>query len=288
MNNKIKPKNKLSIERFNKLRVIFDSKKWPIEDVFMNNEFDKFHEMLEHLNDEEQDLILLLLNDFIKIEGSEYMKLFYPLFEEFAESAHERGNKRILLSPLIAPSDIGKTKSSTFLFYQIKSKISNLRVKFNYIEIECYDYHELLLKRLEQTDIICLVDDFIGTGETACSAVLNLCKNFLSAFEITDNIAVMILICQNEGLLKLHEIISKENVFAQITRNKGISDNYIDFKSKLSIMAKIEQRIKVKGKYSYGYKQSESLVKVERIPNNTFPIFWYKNNIIPVPFPRES
>ena len=42
-----------------------------------------------------------------------------------------------------------------------------------------------------------------------------------------------------------------------------------------------------KEKYHFGYAQSEALVKLERTPNNTFPVYWfsYKQRRT-VPFPR--
>ena len=55
-------------------------------------------------------------------------------------------------------------------------------------------------------------------------------------------------------------------------------------------MHAIEGAIKVSSDYNFGYKQSEALVRMIRTPNNTFPIYWYRDKKkkinIYAPFPR--
>jgi hypothetical protein len=51
-------------------------------------------------------------------------------------------------------------------------------------------------------------------------------------------------------------------------------------------MKDIEKKINIRGEFSLGYKQSESLISMIRTPNNTFPVFWEKNDFFKPPFER--
>lgn len=53
------------------------------------------------------------------------------------------------------------------------------------------------------------------------------------------------------------------------------------------VMEMIENRIKVRGDFKFGYAGSEALIRMARTPNNTFPVYWLKNKKNPhAPFPR--
>lgn len=283
-------KYKLSGTKIDALRSIFELKKWPIEQVWEKSDFDRFCDMLKCLTDEEQDLMLLLIKDFIKVDIGEYMQRFYSIFKEFMNSKYIKGKKRLFILPLIDPVDEGKSKSSTTLFYLIKSQLINFKDEFKNIKISYYDSAKMLTEDItfKETDVICLVDDFIGTGDTACNAVNDLLEKIQFQSIIgPKNITVISLVSQYAGFEKLISIIPLENIFTTEPLNRGISDKYADYENKLLLMCEIERRMKKVNKdFSCGYNQSEALVKMARTPNNTFPIFWLQNKVIPVPFPR--
>lgn len=280
--------NYLTLERLTRLLAIYQKNKWPIEDPFFGNEYDKFCKMLTCLNDEEQDLIIELTQHFLRVECSDYFSYFMESLEKFFTDKAIPSISTLLIAPLIRPSDFGKSKSATALYYLIKSQIPALRIKYGHLEIKTVDAIppsgpiDPLILNSTLNGIICLVDDFIGTGHTAGEAVNHLFKKGVAP----EKIVVIALVAQEQGL-KLLESLRIKNYVTKI-RKKGITDNqYLD-RSKEQIMTNIEKKMGVSDKFRFGYGRSEALVKMLRTPNNTFPIYWYnESKTIPnVPFPR--
>ena len=80
-------------------------------------------------------------------------------------------------------------------------------------------------------------------------------------------------------------------VFADIVREKGISDKFESEEAgqKLDEMKKISKLLHVPKKLSLGYLDSESLVAMNKTPNNTFPVYWYEGKgHSHAPFPRRE
>ena len=61
---------------------------------------------------------------------------------------------------------------------------------------------------------------------------------------------------------------------------KGISSiKNIDLRDSYSKeMNKLEEKSEIREEYHFGYGQSESLISMIKIPNNSFPIFWYEKS----------
>ena len=54
-------------------------------------------------------------------------------------------------------------------------------------------------------------------------------------------------------------------------------------------MKKISQQLQVPKELYLGYLETESLVAMNKTPNNTFPVYWYeKNGHSHAPFPRKE
>lgn len=282
---KIRPFPKeLSIQRAAVLSQIYKEKNWNISTAFGNNEYDDFCSMLTYLNADQQDLIIDLTKDFLKVGFNEYIQHFLKSFDLFYHSSLSKGKNRVFIKPLLCKDDIGRTKSSSLLYYLINSHIVLLQNKYPNIKIICSDnFNSLNTAKFNKTDIICLVDDYVGTGETAIKAI-----NFLqnSSTNICDLVAIT-LVAQEEGINNVKNC--GYNIFAATVRSKGISDLSSNVESMLAIMESIESKMGVQTKYQLGYGRSESLVKMISTPNNTFPIYWYaKSKSIPiVPFPRR-
>ena len=128
---------------------------------------------------------------------------------------------------------------------------------------------------------LCLIDDFVGTGNTVISAAEYLIKKGVSK----DSIAIVSLVSMMQGVDFLKE--NGYNIYTCQLCNKGISDDPCDTSRNKTIMEAIESAIKVTDDYKFGYGASEALVRMERTPNNTFPIYWLKNPKNKyAPFPR--
>ena len=136
--------------------------------------------------------------------------------------------------------------------------------------------------------LLLLVDDFIGSGETADRCIEYLVNE--ANYDV-NKISLLSLVAQQEGVKRINN--KGVEVYCSEIRNKGITDNYISPTKDefILLMQNIEDIIKVDSKYRFGYNQSEALVKMIRTPNNTFPVYWRKSktedgrNFTP-PFPR--
>ena len=134
------------------------------------------------------------------------------------------------------------------------------------------------------------VDEFSGTGQTLCNRYKQFVSNHLSGATIDFCVIAGMKAAENrcrEQGLDLYLIYSME---------RGISDYYTGESLALSIseMQSIELKLAEKinrtvlSSYNFGYGRSESLyTRLDRnVPNNVFPVFWwkrYKDNTDRVP-----
>ena len=142
--------------------------------------------------------------------------------------------------------------------------------------------------------ILILVDDFVGTGETA----IDVCKIFLdktySGSKLNpESVFIVSIVAQSEGVIKVKKELNV-NLVSDTIRDKGISDGYSSnaVAEKIELMLSIESKIcskKFLKKYSLGYGKSEALVSfMNKTPNNTFPFYWFETETKIAPFPRHK
>ena len=277
----------MKIELLFRVSEIFDKKNWEIEEEIVTSKYNLFCEMLELLkDDDEKNLLLELLEDFLHLNAELYSKRIINGIKSMLKS--KSSIKDFFILPLLAENDINKIKSSHHIHYlfrgtTFKHKISAFQDKgISIID----DLNHIQLGKLKDNQHIVIVDDFVGTGETAKSAINYLLKVHPNLSK--KNISVLTIVIQKSGI----ETLTNEGIsfFYSISVGKGISDKYPENEKqkKIDIMRKIEGRLKgLKPEFNFGYMESEALVCMERTPNNTFPIFWYnKKNINIAPFPR--
>lgn len=262
---------------------MFIKKGWQYEG---QQKFDRFCETLAFLTEEQMELYLELTQNFLVFEDvSSYRTGILNVFSKL-----ETNNlTKIYIYPLLAEEDFKKSKSSNFLHYQFRDSRFELPDDVDNKLVFLDRPGEGLPKDINSNKklLIILVDDFIGTGETALGAVKFLCDKK----EIDKNkMVVLSLVAQQKGIDAIKA--AGVTVHSHIVRNKGITDNYVEeIKSKyIAIMEKIEKLINVEDAYQFGYGRSEALVKVVRTPNNTFPIYWLVSSNPPFKgiFPRKK
>lgn len=125
-----------------------------------------------------------------------------------------------------------------------------------------------------------VVDEFVGSGDTICERY----KDFKKKKMPDATIHFLIMTGTITGLQRVRNEGINIEVFNVI--NRGISDNYSEPERSTCIqrMLALEQKLAAKinktklTDNSLGYKQSEALYyKIHgNIPNNVFPIFWWK------------
>lgn len=280
----------LNISTLNKIKEIFTVNRWEID----HDVFNRYCKMLESMTDEQQSLILELTRNYMWLDLSWYqskIKLALSDLEQYDLS----DVKSIYILPLSSKDDFGKSKSSTTVSYLFKdASLSNHRV-FNNKRVTCLDPPTEERSGLPQNlaakpCLILLVDDFIGSGETAVSAL----AYWTDEKDIPkDKIIVLAIAAQTIGLQRVREFGVR--VVSSVERSKGISDNdsYTSLQKQTfkALMTEIEDRLQVEDKFRFGYEASEALITMIRTPNNTFPVFWLeKHNPHQVnsvaPFPR--
>ena len=287
----MKTDKRLSAENFMKLVEVFTANEWeiPNEEAGMESRFNRFCERLCTLDAEEQRLVIELTRRFTAIGGTEYPQLILklmnclhsqnlPVFSEV---------EKVFILPLIAPEDRGRTKSSSVVWYHCREELIRDSPLLADKTVLCCDIEKASwIKNLKINELVILVDDFIGSGETAVSAV-----NWLTDSFGTDpkQIVILSIAALEMGIDHVRQKTGVE-VYAYYIFRKGISDYYSDDQRDgcLKTMAGIEDKLKVDSDFRLGYAQSEALISLIRTPNNTFPVFWKKKDkSSPAPFLRD-
>ncbi len=270
----------LSIKDFVRIQEIFKQKNWPIEDYFSDDVFENFCHMLAGLEPEQCNLVINLTEKFLWVQDSAYIKHFSVAFDSFISSYSFSRGKNIYICPLLPEEDFGKSKSSISLLYLVKSHLGAIQRKYSEFSITYADSpNAVKLDKIRDNYTLCLIDDFIGTGDTVERAS----KYFLDRNISKNMMTIVSLVSMSSGLDDLNN--KGYITYTNISCEKGITDGGNE--TQIELMKNIEESIKVSDNYKFGYKGSEALVKMIRTPNNTFPIYWLRNKKNKfAPFPR--
>ena len=264
-------------ENIIRLTHIFNSKKWPIDTGDPADDpvlFDKFCHLLSELSDDEQDLILTLTEDFSRFTYYDYPKLMNKALLK-VDPILIRDAEMVFLIPLVSPKDMekGESKSGHALPYTTLRTVIPSHSYLKDKKVKAIESLSLLESQHcnRNNALLLILDDFIGTGNTACKFLDEYCRYYQVR---SDSLVIASLVIQKAGMEAIRDL--GFDVVAAHIRQRGISDsNKIpDPMKALSIMDCVEDRLKINTRYRRGYGQSEALVKMIRIPNNTFPVYW--------------
>lgn len=282
--------NNLNIHIFNKLSNLFDEKGWDIgEDTGQDKTtlFERFCDLLSRLNEEQQEFIIELTYDYQIIDFNKYTDLINSILcEMYTTLDYMKDLKSIFIMPLVSEENKNKIKSSTLVAYLFQTPLLKYNKKISKLSFKVRnELTDNEINRINESPktILLLVDDFIGTGETA-----------LSAFEYYKGLGIKkekIIICSIVSQKIGYDLLTQNGilVFYGELHNRALTDKFKDYEleEKLKIMQSIERIISPHEDYKFGYKSSEALVTLVRTPNNTFPIYWLEKSKGPkVPFPR--
>lgn len=278
-NRELKVDRNISPDSYMALIDLFQNNGWNIqaEDYGV---FERYVRTMGSLKSEQQrELFLELSKRFTHIPQCEYMNYIPNLVSTVIK---DYPNKTLCFTCCLPKDDIGKVKSAASVLYLIRGTSLKTRVDLRGVTYFCKysinDYTEYNIANNEH--ILILVDDFIGSGETALCAI-DYVKEVIPEMS-NDNIVVLSIAALQKGI---NELTARNiKVYTHIKLSRGISDYYVGEKkeSALDIMHQIERGpIKVKRRFALGYKQSEGLISMERCPNNTFPIYWLRKNDAP-------
>lgn len=270
----------LPVELISRLRAIFNLHDWSVD---QDETFDRFCQMLRTMNKEQQDCILELTRIFLRVDFQKYPFHIGRALSKINVNLLNNID-RIYVLPIRTEKDFGKQKSSTFVAYGLHDFKTNNLLYGKTINI--IDTLSGLPRNFNLTpSLLLLVDDFIGTGETA-EGCINYLKQTLG-IELS-KILILALVVQREGYERISGL-GVEVVYSEI-RQKGIADGFQPplRQEFTDVMRAIEDKYNFEAEIRFGYKQSEALVKMIRTPNNTFPVYWNSRTSpeFDPPFPR--
>lgn len=267
----------LSIARLEQLRELFAYKEWPVDENLELSVFERFYKTLLMLDDKEQNFLINLSYSFDRIPLSDYLVFMKAPLLHLRKDA---GNNNLFFVTCSPKEDAGSIKSSSTVLYQLKGTTIKQHVDLSpYFVVD--NIENVPKCNVQKNTTIVLVDDFVGTGETAISAV-DYIHELVPTLADNKQIVLFCIVALREGIDRLSNIGVK--TYCSIEKKKGISEEMSaeNRSNAISMMQGIEERLKgLKKEFRFGYKGSEALVCLERCPNNTFPIYWLTKGTAP-------
>ena len=280
-------KKKIDIDIVMKLYALFADKKW--NEIEGNKKvFENFCRLTDNLTPDQIELIFELTKRYKWITYNEYNSKLTNILKSIYESYGEY-IKKIYLFPIIKPEDEEKIKSGNNIIYMIRGIKPFLEDYDKIIFVELNKFESLTEEnlKLKDNEVLLLVDDYVGSGETLKATLKEVFKNKTITNE---KVVVSSIILQKDSLEFLNNITvnsySSDNVIKEISQFYESPE----LEEKIKIMEEIEKLIPGGNNFSFGYEQSEALVTMILTPDNTFPIFWKEHRKngqkFKAPFPR--
>ncbi|QDA59992.1 phosphoribosyltransferase-like protein [Hymenobacter jejuensis] len=282
----------LDISSVRRLKEKFKSKGWDEVDTH-DFIFDNFCCLLSFLNEREKELLIELTEEYLWVRNNDYYSLLIYGFELIAKS--NLSINKVYILAMISPDDRrkNKIKSANKVAYDCMDFTIGAKIPFFHnVDFQLIHNIDSTLPnpRKMNNSIILMVDDYIGSGETALEALAELeaAKPFNK-----DKIFILGLVAQQKGIDKIKDA-GYNNVFCSVIKNRGITDRFPipPREDYLKMMGDIETRMGVEDDFRLGKGASEALVTMIKTPNNTFPVFWFEpkkvNSNWKVPFRRKS
>lgn len=256
---------------FDSVLKIVSEKKWYESGILPQDFVTNAVNIAESLNNEERDYFLLMLNNFEIYPDPKYQYYLEEILNKISIS-----ETNIYVAPLLSQVDISKFyKSSQYIVRRFKSTYIKQLPLFKGKKVQIYSDNCAL-----NDYKLLLVDDYIGTGMTAHSAV----DYYLKKGVRKNNILILSYVIMEAGLKKLNKEDLK--VVYYKCYKKCISGYYDKKQSQKLIQINSEICNKKIIDKPLGFHNSQSLVGMQRTPNNTLPIFWDDKMGTPL-FPRD-
>lgn len=242
--------------------------------------FNRFRRTLSGLTSVEQKLILSLTTRFLHFSIPSYLELMLPLLKAIRR---DYPKDYIYFVRCIKEEDVGKIKSCEAVLYQIRGTTILQKIKIGgYTTVD--DLRTIDVNKIkERKAIIVLVDDYVGTGETARGAIDYLVKQIPQLAQCAKDRLCLLTLAAYKGGVEVVESLGHK-VYTSVVQDKGISDYYEgdELLKNTQMMQGIERKLAgLSSRFRFGYGQVEGLICMERCPNNTFPIYWFKEGDAP-------
>ncbi len=273
-----------------RLRDIFNAHGWSLSKKTYGAKFDRFCDLILKLNEQEQDVILTLAEDFVFLPFEKYPSLVEDCFNKIDTQKYSHHQKIFVVS-LKAPSDTKKSKSGDSLLYSFAHQYAPVFFEMDPDKVILLPKINSLTdkRRSRKPALFLFADDFVGTGDTGFAAIDNFNRNIRVD---GDSCILLSLVSMESGFNRLSSLV--DEFVTSIIAKKGIKDSekITDKANAYTVMKSIEDKLHDVVDYRYGFMQSESLVSLIRTPDNTFPVFWRgkdsSGDVWPAPFLRTE
>lgn len=277
----LKKKKYPRLDRLTKIGELFTRHNWKKD----GKRYTNFCLLAGQMNDTEFALLYELTDRFHLLDMNNFIMEFLLGFYSSNDDLY-RSSDHIYITPMKKVNDKGKhvknSKSGDIVYSVMRAKrrLCEYEEKF----VFCKDASEILVT-FSDGDLICFIDDFVGSGKTYHDAFVSFKKYFSSlgkqlegkdVFAITAwAMEIGYQFCQGKQL----RLYCNKRFFKEISEFPNYND--IEKKEKIQLMEQMEKVYghNISAKYSLGFGKSEALVSIlEKSPNNTFPIFWKAKN----------
>lgn len=253
---------------------------WTRHDDMLKNKDLVLGELYRLCDDNRQrKLIQDLIRNFHYMVDDEYSKALQSMAEHILSLGYDPSRTAIVSFALEdSPDGSQAVLQELKLYISIVSQDRNLSENHNYLLLSRFDKIERYYNKGYRHFIA--VDDFSGSGQT----VIMRHEKFEKLKLKDASIDFCVIAVMKDALNK----IRNKNIpfWHKIAMDKAISDHYSGQESidNINSMLALEQKLaatvnrKNLADFSLGYRRSESIFtrKNRNIPNNVFPLFWWK------------
>ena len=246
-----------------KIDAIFKMKDWKRTD---DDLFDNICSAVELLDKKEKDLFFFLTSKFLRIYDIDY----FPKIGKAIEQLNIPKNiTQIIIVPLLREKDFNCAKSSSMFLYNLKLQLK--QICHLILPIYTFSNYKNISKPIDEQTLFIIPDDFIGSGTSAREFIEELRSKYGNV-----NIAFVTIASLETGE-NLLESLNCE-VYSCHHLKKGIKDDEtIDNNKKneyYKILHHLSERLGIRPEYEKGLYDSEALISLLKIPNNTFGLYW--------------
>lgn len=266
----------------------YEGTKWAQND---DTKLDRLTERMLLLEKDEKSLIMKLTDNFCYIDYMEIVFDLHNAFDSFLKS--NTSCNHIIFTSLKSPfitlkedksgrSIVSKAKSPDMIYPIFKNTFIRSKCHFNG-KIDFCDNPIQVKSYLKDTSKIILIDDFLGSGNTAVDVI----TSYLSYLQgegvkaTPTQFSVLVIAAMKAGVDYIKSHISVD-CYYHLLKYKGITENKeLNTSNNINLMKLIEKKVlpSLKPDFTFGYKRSESLICImEKTPNNTFPFYWYSDS----------
>lgn len=246
-----------------KIDAIFKMKDWKRDD---DDLFDNICHAVDLLEDDEKDLFFFLTSKFLRVYYVDYPLKIGKAIEQLNIP---KNITQIIIVPLLIEKDFNRIKSSSTFLYPLKQLLR--QICHTTLPIYYSSNYKSISQPINEHTLFIIPDDFIGSGSSAREFIEELRGKYGNVNMVFVSIASLET---GENLLKSLncEVYSYHHLKKGIQDDETIDD---DKKSEYyKILHNLSERLGILPQYEKGLYDSEALISLLKIPNNTFGLYW--------------